>query len=293
MSTISVRTPRALAAARASKSTAEGSAPSLCRTTGDSSRSAQVWSCSMAPARNVSAAASRTLPAGRLLAGGELGGRRRLARAVDAHEKGHEERHVGAAAAARGADARSFSISASSIARSARGPSAPRRSARSRTASVRAAAVSAPTSGREQGLLERLEHRLVDAEALLHGVPSFSRISVCVMKRPRRTFAKKPPRATRFWAALRRIAARRPWGGKISSGVDGARGCRSRPCRTTVFLDCSISSRALAPVSPVGSSSIGALEVPPAEVGLLERHQAQAEAQVRLRVRRVELHAAR
>ena len=52
--------PRAVAASSASKTTADGSAPAACATTGTSMRPAQAVSCSMAAARNVSAAASRT-----------------------------------------------------------------------------------------------------------------------------------------------------------------------------------------------------------------------------------------
>ena len=49
--------PRALAALSASKTTAEGSAPSLCRMRSTPTRSAQVSICATAAARNVSAAA--------------------------------------------------------------------------------------------------------------------------------------------------------------------------------------------------------------------------------------------
>ena len=51
---------RALAAEHASKTTAAGSAPSLCLIKGTSSRFDQVSSCSIAAARKVSAAASKT-----------------------------------------------------------------------------------------------------------------------------------------------------------------------------------------------------------------------------------------
>ncbi len=53
--------PRALAASMASKTTADGSAPAAWETTGTSMRSAHSMICSMAAARNVSAAASKTL----------------------------------------------------------------------------------------------------------------------------------------------------------------------------------------------------------------------------------------
>ena len=50
----------ATAAAQASWTTAAGSAPDLCFTSGMPSRSAQIWSCSTAAARNVSAAREDT-----------------------------------------------------------------------------------------------------------------------------------------------------------------------------------------------------------------------------------------
>ena len=53
--------PRARAATSASWTTAAGSAPGSCATTGTCARSPHSWSCSTAAARNVSAAASSTV----------------------------------------------------------------------------------------------------------------------------------------------------------------------------------------------------------------------------------------
>ena len=60
MSTSTTSTFLATAPETASKATAEGSAPSRCLTTSQPTRSAQMESCSMAAARNVSAATSMT-----------------------------------------------------------------------------------------------------------------------------------------------------------------------------------------------------------------------------------------
>ena len=120
----------------------------------------------MAPARNVSAAASRTLrPAAFSRAAS-------LAVVVVLPEPLTPTRKVttsgtSARAAGRGADARSFSISAASSARTCS------RSFRSETLAALPDGlgqgrrrVGADVGG-EEGLFESLEHRLVDAQALL------------------------------------------------------------------------------------------------------------------------------
>ncbi len=58
VSMITSSTPRASAACSASNTTAPGSAPGRCATTGTSRRAPQLWSCSTAAARKVSAATS-------------------------------------------------------------------------------------------------------------------------------------------------------------------------------------------------------------------------------------------
>ena len=60
VSTMSVSAPRAAAAFTASKTTAAGSEPAAWWITSTPTRSPQRWSCSIAAARNVSAAASST-----------------------------------------------------------------------------------------------------------------------------------------------------------------------------------------------------------------------------------------
>ena len=84
--------PRDSAAATASKATAPGSAPARCATTGTPSCSPQMRSCSMAAARNVSAAARITLWPSRDEPAGKLGDRGRLAGAVDPDDQDHRRR---------------------------------------------------------------------------------------------------------------------------------------------------------------------------------------------------------
>ena len=61
VSTMTVSAPRERAASIASNATAAGSPPGAPDTQGRPSRSAQIWSCAIPPARYVSAAASSTL----------------------------------------------------------------------------------------------------------------------------------------------------------------------------------------------------------------------------------------
>ena len=158
--------PRAFAAESASNRTAEGSAPSRWRTTGSSRRSAHVWSCSIAPARNVSAAASSTRRPAAFSRAASFAVVVVLPEPLTPTRKvtnsGTSGRRAG-----RGADAISFSISSSSISRSAARSlrSAPPGS-RSYGLGQGAGRLRADVRGEER-LLERLEHRLVEPETLL------------------------------------------------------------------------------------------------------------------------------
>ena len=170
VSTSSVRTPRAFAAESASKSTAEGSAPSRWRTIGRSRRSAQVCSCSIAPARKVSAAASSTRAPGRLLPGRDLRGRRGLAGPVDADEEHEAQRDLGGRRRTRrrGQELLDFLEQDHAQGREvlALRPARPR----AHGVGQRRGRLRAHVRG-DQGLLERLEHRLVEPEALLDRGP--------------------------------------------------------------------------------------------------------------------------
>ena len=89
MSISTASRPRDSAAATASNATAPGSAPARCAMTGTPSCSPQMRSCSIAAARNVSAAARASDRALAQQPVRELGDRRRLAGAVDADEQDH------------------------------------------------------------------------------------------------------------------------------------------------------------------------------------------------------------
>ena len=104
---------------------------------------------------------------GRLLAGRELRRRRRLARAVDAHEEGHEEGRVRPARPARGAEASSFSISSARSVRTCARSLRSEMFARCPDGVGQGRGRVRPDVGGEQRLLEGLEDRLVDAQALL------------------------------------------------------------------------------------------------------------------------------
>ena len=190
VSTKSFFVPRAFAAASASKRTAEGSAPSRCRTIGTSSRSAQTSSCSIAPARNVSAAARRT---GRPAA---ISRAASFAVVVVLPEPLTPTRKItssGTSGTAAGLGAREMMASISSTstrfssARSAPDEEPPRR----RMASASAPAVSAPTSASRSTSSSDSRTVSSNPKPFLTASPNFSRISVWVMKSPRRTLEKK------------------------------------------------------------------------------------------------------
>ena len=161
VSTSSTSTPREVAAFTASKTTAAGSAPAAWWITSTSIRRPHSWSCSMAAARKVSAAAISTCLPSALSDGGQLGGGGGLARAVDAQHEDHGGMRV-------------------EVERRRRRPRAIPSRKRWRAARTSWLEVTRPALdlvadsldegarrgraqvGRDQGLLELLQHRLVD-----------------------------------------------------------------------------------------------------------------------------------
>ena len=146
-----------------------GSAPSLPRTIGAPTRSAQISSCSPAAARKVSPAPSSTVPPGRLQLGGELADGGGLARAVDAHHHHHPgpRRRRGARPAGVGSPsrARMRAISSRSAASSRAGSeSSLARHAGADRLEQRGGGRDADVGG-EEHLLELGQHRLVERPA--------------------------------------------------------------------------------------------------------------------------------